>query len=610
MTSRKRILFVCTFPPDRFHLGGGAWANSRLIEELGQDADVTVLNIVAPTPNEPEIPLEVRKSRVAATRTILRMIARRQPYLDAKFQWHPTWQRAVAEFARAAGEHDIIVTSEWPALRAASKAGIRPDLHIAYNVDSVLSERFDPAIFRLLGNASRMRLAEHRLMTWPHRVAALSLTDLERLRSWGVYGEHLEIVRPPTVPRPSHGIRRVGIIGKMSWPPNGQAVDELLDVVLPKAQALGLDLEVVLAGDGSERYARRAHVKALGIVEQVDEFYDEIDAVVMPRNGLVTGVSIKVAEAFERGVRVIVPRAIARDLALEMAVSIAETADEVAAELVSPPTQPPRLDDGRSERRGRIGAMLEAHSRQGGPLTLPFSLETLRVVVSRRAIHDAGQILDWLLDAKASGGRRLSTLNLQHLQLAETQPNFHQALIDADAFSADGWPVVSWLRRAGIDVERAGGADVVPLLMAEPRVSGRRFGVIGGSVASYESFRSAIEALGGSVSVGEAGPRSDWDPSAIAARLIAADVEIALISAPLPTGEMIARALIDAGFGGTTMNVGAGLAMATGEIRRAPQAIRALRVEWLYRLVLSPRRMARRYLIEGIPAYFRHANRR
>ena len=49
----------------------------------------------------------------------------------------------------------------------------------------------------------------------------------------------------------------------------------------------------------------------------------------------------------------------------------------------------------------------------------------------------------------------------------------------------------------------------------------------------------------------------------------------------------------------TFLCVGAFLDFASGTIRRAPDLVRRLRGEWLYRLALEPRRLSGRYLVGG-----------
>src|SRR5206468_13039467 len=66
------------------------------------------------------------------------------------------------------------------------------------------------------------------------------------------------------------------------------------------------------------------------------------------------------------------------------------------------------------------------------------------------------------------------------------------------------------------------------------------------------------------------------------------------------------------GASGVSLCVGAGLEFLTGDQKRAPRLIQRLGLEWAHRLATNPRRLARRYLIEGpaiFPIYVRWALR-
>src|SRR5439155_10617153 len=56
------------------------------------------------------------------------------------------------------------------------------------------------------------------------------------------------------------------------------------------------------------------------------------------------------------------------------------------------------------------------------------------------------------------------------------------------------------------------------------------------------------------------------------------------------------------------MGVGALFDFMSGSVPRAPRLLRTLRLEWLFRLLLEPRRMFRRYVI-GIPLFLWRALR-
>jgi N-acetylglucosaminyldiphosphoundecaprenol N-acetyl-beta-D-mannosaminyltransferase len=49
------------------------------------------------------------------------------------------------------------------------------------------------------------------------------------------------------------------------------------------------------------------------------------------------------------------------------------------------------------------------------------------------------------------------------------------------------------------------------------------------------------------------------------------------------------------------VSCGIGFSFLVGEIRRAPAILQVLGLEWTHRLVQEPARLAKRYLVQGVP---------
>ncbi|MBV8805453.1 MAG: WecB/TagA/CpsF family glycosyltransferase [Sinobacteraceae bacterium] len=76
-----------------------------------------------------------------------------------------------------------------------------------------------------------------------------------------------------------------------------------------------------------------------------------------------------------------------------------------------------------------------------------------------------------------------------------------------------------------------------------------------------------------------------------------------------PQQEMIAQVLRARGTArGLALCVGASLNFITGHEKRAPVWMQKMALEWLFRLMLNPKRLARRYLVRG-PRIFAHLRR-
>ena len=334
--SARRICFVTTYPLSRQDLGGSGWVDRRLLPVFAGLADE--IEVVCVTGSDGEwtervetvdvtaraagdVPLELRGDRLALARIAAGMLASPEPYLARKFTVFPGWRKAVALLReRAAGRQ--VVTSGWPGLVLAAAAGVPVAAHVAHNVESTIAVEHSPRPLRLLGEIPRLRRMERRLLALPEHVFALSRSDAADLGATAL--------PVPLVATESAGGRTVGFIGKASWPPNARALEALLGPVHERLSALGVDVDFVLAGKGTEQFAEHPRVVAAGPVAEVADFYAQVGVAVVPRFGASTGVSVKVLEAAEFGVPSVLPRSLAEAIDPDGPWLVAETADEMA----------------------------------------------------------------------------------------------------------------------------------------------------------------------------------------------------------------------------------------------------------------------------------------
>lgn len=201
----------------------------------------------------------------------------------------------------------------------------------------------------------------------------------------------------------------------------------------------------------------------------------------------------------------------------------------------------------------------------------------------------------------ARTGFALATLNLDHMVKLRTSPAFRAAYAAQDIVTADGNPIVWLSRLARRPVGLLPGADLVIPLARWAAEAGRPVALVGSTDASLAAAAAALAARVPGLDVAlRIAPPMGFDPAgpeatAILARLEDAGIGIAFLALGAPKQEVLAASgrvrAPSVGFA----SIGAGLDFLAGAQRRAPAWARALALEWLWRMLTSPRRLFGRY---------------
>ncbi len=155
--------------------------------------------------------------------------------------------------------------------------------------------------------------------------------------------------------------------------------------------------------------------------------------------------------------------------------------------------------------------------------------------------------------------------------------------------------------KAGLTLAATPGADLAERLFDQVIDRRETITIIGGDAETI----AALKRLYGLTDVRWHNPPKGLKskPAAIVAAAVFAAQQRArftFICVGAPQQEMIAYAIAQRGDAtGVGLCVGAALDFLSGQVQRAPGWMRASRLEWLHRLVTQPRRMWRRYLVDG-----------
>lgn len=219
----------------------------------------------------------------------------------------------------------------------------------------------------------------------------------------------------------------------------------------------------------------------------------------------------------------------------------------------------------------------------------------------------AAEIEAWLAARTATSAfGYVVTPNVDHMvRLAEAPAEVRQAYADADLCLCDSRVLARLATWAGVTLPVVPGSDLVAALFARVATGGDRVCLIGGGPTDADALRALHPTFEIMQHRPPMGLRTD--PAAMRAAVafaVASRARFTLLAVGSPQQELLARALAaqpDAR--GTALCIGASVDFLVGTQTRAPRVVRTLGVEWVWRLATSPRRLARRYLIDG-PAIF------
>lgn len=213
---------------------------------------------------------------------------------------------------------------------------------------------------------------------------------------------------------------------------------------------------------------------------------------------------------------------------------------------------------------------------------------------------DLDAAVHWITgEARARRSRVVITPNINHLHLAGASPDMQASLDAADLQLADGWPIVAASRLFGPGLpERIAGIDLVQRLLANRN----RFSVaiLGGPEDSARRLAEQAQPHNRVALVDELTP--GWEEESrrreLVARVAAAEPDLTLVAIGAPRQERLAHELKVA-VRGPIICCGAAVEVLAGVRPRAPRLVQRLRMEWLFRLALEPRRLGGRYLVAG-----------
>jgi exopolysaccharide biosynthesis WecB/TagA/CpsF family protein len=256
----------------------------------------------------------------------------------------------------------------------------------------------------------------------------------------------------------------------------------------------------------------------------------------------------------------------------------------------------------RTDRRPANGAQdVRRFGRDEMPAT---TIEPVRF----HAITEAECVAHVMDALDCNDGGFVVTPNLDHLRRARSDGDYAGLIAGADLVVADGMPIIWASRLRGEPLpQRVAGSDLISSLSAAAAERGRKIFLLGGAPGAAGGAAAVLSAKYPELTAaGHYCPPVGFenDPaemSVVVDALKAQQPDIVFVGLGSPKQERLIEAVAAELPRAWWLGVGYSFSFLAGDGRRAPVWMRKTGLEWAHRLAMEPQRLARRYLVEGVP---------
>jgi N-acetylglucosaminyldiphosphoundecaprenol N-acetyl-beta-D-mannosaminyltransferase len=186
--------------------------------------------------------------------------------------------------------------------------------------------------------------------------------------------------------------------------------------------------------------------------------------------------------------------------------------------------------------------------------------------------------------------------------VARQVPEYRRLLDSGDLVVSDGAPIALTMRAKGRSARQVTGTDGLIRACSDGLQRGRKHYFVGGAnqeVADILCQTLRVSFPGIDIVGFEVPPFRAYDDKELAALALdikSSGADIVWIGLGVPKQDLLAHRLRVLGPAPVIATVGAAFGLVAGTKRRAPKLIRAIGLEWIFRMMLEPRRLWRRYL--------------
>ncbi|MES2742453.1 MAG: WecB/TagA/CpsF family glycosyltransferase [Pseudomonadota bacterium] len=223
-------------------------------------------------------------------------------------------------------------------------------------------------------------------------------------------------------------------------------------------------------------------------------------------------------------------------------------------------------------------------------------------------VDEAGCVTHIMAALSAGRGGWVITSNVDILRRYARDAGFRALAQGASLFVADGMPLIWASKLQGSPLpERVTGSSLITTLSAAAAARGKSVFLLGGEAGTAEAAAAVLRRRCPGLHVaGTYCPAPGFDGDArqmalVRDALCRARPDIVYVALGCPKQERLISAVRECLPCAWWLGIGISFSFLAGRVRRAPDWIQQAGLEWAHRLVQEPRRLARRYLVDGIP---------
>lgn len=176
----------------------------------------------------------------------------------------------------------------------------------------------------------------------------------------------------------------------------------------------------------------------------------------------------------------------------------------------------------------------------------------------------------------------------------------HDCVSRCEIVNADGASMLIAAERLGVEIpERVAGIDLMHELCKLCQRRGYSVYLLGAKTEVVEKTREVLEETYPGINICgiHDGYFTDSQYDEIAEMLMRVEPQVVFVGITSPKKERLIEHLRERGLKGVYVGVGGSFDVVSGSIPRAPKWMQQVRLEWLFRMMQEPKRLAKRYIV-------------